>query len=82
MGLTRIFGTYFSTCVTAIGDATPSRPTVALMRRIDNLYPGSMRTFHKSMFGEAPDKREPYNAWVAVPVHEGDEVRFPLPRPA
>lgn len=81
MGFTRILGTYYSTCVTSLGDSSPSRPDLSLMRRLDGVFPGNMTTMWNSQFGTAKkqSKRgaEGYNAWVAIPdmiVGRGDKT--------
>ncbi|GAA98829.1 uncharacterized protein L969DRAFT_51051 [Mixia osmundae IAM 14324] len=67
-GLTRILGTYFSTCVTALGDVAPARPDTTLMRKVDLLFPGTMDEMVLTLYGSR--EKEPgfgYNAWVAIP---------------
>ena len=71
MGLTRILGTYYSTCVTSAGRSVPSRPSVRVMRRVDFLLPGSMESMWRAEF---PLDQVGYNAWAAV-VGEEDGVR-------
>lgn len=77
MGLARILGTYFSTCITAAGRAAPARPTSKIMRRIDHLIPGSMESMWESEFPHLPIA---YNAWTAITGIEDDvSLVFLLP---
>ncbi|KAK4053580.1 hypothetical protein OIO90_003817 [Microbotryomycetes sp. JL221] len=73
MGLTRIVGTYTSTCMPPLGRQTPARPTMAMMRRIDHLVPGSMDAMWYSWF---PDYEPGYTAWTAI-VSEENHKREP-----
>ncbi|KAI5479440.1 PX domain-containing protein [Pseudohyphozyma bogoriensis] len=72
MGLSRILGTYFSTCITSLGRHAPSRPTLKIMKRIDHLFPGSMDSMWRT---ELPDEPVAYNAWTAV-VGQTDDKDF------
>lgn len=61
-----------STCITALGETSPSRPDSILMKKIDNLFPGSMETSFKSQYlkksSKSSKKDTPkYNAWMAIP---------------
>ncbi|KAK4046130.1 hypothetical protein OIV83_006326 [Microbotryomycetes sp. JL201] len=73
MGLTRIVGTYTSTCLPPLGRQGPARPTMAMMRRIDHLVPGSMDAMWFSWF---PDYEPGYTAWTAI-VSEETHKREP-----
>lgn len=63
MGFTRIIGTYYSTCYRASGEAEPARPSIAVMRRIEQLVPGSMDSQWNTSF---PGEAVAYNAWTAI----------------
>ncbi|GAA5956736.1 hypothetical protein JCM21900_002166 [Sporobolomyces salmonicolor] len=63
-GITRILGTYFSTCVRPLGLSSPARPSLAMMRQIDLLVPGSMGSMWRLLHPEQPEVA--YTAWVAV----------------
>ncbi|KAL8291630.1 hypothetical protein RQP46_001888 [Phenoliferia psychrophenolica] len=63
MGLTRILGTYYSTCMTSSGRSLPARPSMRIMRRVDHLVPGSMESMWHAEFPLDPVG---YNAWTAV----------------
>lgn len=69
MGIARILGTYYSTCIPALGRQAPARPTVTMMRRIDHLVPGSMNAMWSTWF---PNEPPAYNAWTAVVAEEQD----------
>ncbi|KAM0785987.1 hypothetical protein ACM66B_006805 [Microbotryomycetes sp. NB124-2] len=73
MGLTRIVGTYTSTCLPPLGRQGPARPTMPMMRRIDHLVPGSMDAMWFSWF---PDYEPGYTAWTAI-VSEETHKREP-----
>lgn len=64
MAFTRILSTYYSTCVTAKGPSAPARPSVGIMRRIDQLVPGSMESMWFTQFPQ--DTAPGYNAWTAI----------------
>ena len=75
MGFTRILGTYFSTCLPPAGRAAPSRPSIAVMRRIDHLVPGSMEAMWRT---QNPGLPPGHNAWSAIVAEEqsgGEQVR-------
>jgi hypothetical protein len=65
----------------ALGPSQPARPNAVIMRRIDNLYPGSMGSMWRSLF---PGEPQNYNAWSAIAgtgsSKKGDDVSlFPIP---
>lgn len=76
MGLTRILGTYYGTCIRPIGPSSPARPSIAVMRRIDHLFPGSMESLWRTL---VPGTEVGYNAWAAIVETEagrkGNDVR-------
>jgi hypothetical protein len=61
MGLTRILGTYYATCITSFSKS-PSRPNATILRRMDDLFPGSMEDMWISLH-KAPVR---YNAFTAI----------------
>ncbi|GAA5869290.1 hypothetical protein JCM1840_004346 [Sporobolomyces johnsonii] len=75
-GITRILGTYFSTCVRPLGPSSPARPSLSMMRQLDLLVPGSMDSMWRLLH---PEQHEiAYNAWVAVVEEQTaqDETAF------
>jgi hypothetical protein len=65
----------------ALGPSQPARPNAVIMRRIDNLYPGSMGSMWRSL---SPGEPQNYNAWSAIAgtgsSKKGDDVSlFPIP---
>ncbi|KAH8915810.1 hypothetical protein BT69DRAFT_846843 [Atractiella rhizophila] len=67
-GITRILGTYFSTCVTSAGDSTPARPDKKITKRLDDVFPGDMDAMCIEIVGSSKKQsgQARYNAWVAV----------------
>ncbi|GAA6021527.1 hypothetical protein JCM10207_005791 [Rhodosporidiobolus poonsookiae] len=75
LGIVRILGTYYSTCLRSLGPASPARPTATMMRRIDLLVPGGMESMWRVL---RPEEEARYGAWVAVveETSEGGEKAF------
>lgn len=75
MGFTRLLSTYFNVGITAVGEESPARPSLGLMREIDGLFPGRMESMYKACLGirGRPKKGNGFNAWVAVPRQDGTE---------
>ncbi|KAM0749704.1 hypothetical protein T439DRAFT_381276 [Meredithblackwellia eburnea MCA 4105] len=70
MGLTRILGTYYSTCMPALRNSAPARPNRLVMNRIDHLLPGTMESLWRTEFPKG--ERFAPNAWTAICGMEGD----------
>jgi hypothetical protein len=74
MGITKVLGTYYSTCLTPLGQHAPARPSGRIMKRIDHLVPGTMDSMWETEF---PGRHPGYNAWTAI-VGTEEDVRLPF----
>lgn len=69
LGISRLVSTFYSTVVTSSGESEPARPNREIMKRVDDLFPGSM----KGMWSRTFEGEVGYNAWTAVVKKESIE---------
>lgn len=83
LGIVRIVGTYYSTCLRPIQPSAPVRLSTSMKLKIDLVVPGGMESTWRRVCPEAD--YEQCKTWVAVAEEKGkgpDVVRFsPLAPP-
>lgn len=77
LGIVRIVGTYYSTCLRPIQPSAPARLSTSMKLKVDLVVPGGMEAIWKRVCPEADYAQ--CKTWVAVAEEKGkglDAVRF------